>query len=1471
MYNINNEEVKQLAKLIVSNIKYEKKIIVAKDLMKDKDLTQIDAESEFKRAINTYIGQYRPTKILETGTYLGEGSTRIIIESLLQHHIDGFEFYTIEINPNYYITAEFNLAKRGLSNYVNLLNGLSVPKHLLPTYEQIQEYTVNNIEFNNIIIDHSESERALNYFRETNFNNLEDNLIDKVLMKFNYSPDFVLLDSAGHIGNIEFNYLISKVKSRCIIALDDANHLKHHKSYLQMIDDKRFNILIKSDEKFGFVIAEFNPFNSISNINTNTTFDFNNKDILIVRTDSIGDTILSIGMLKSIKEQFPYSKITVLIQQHLSEIYKLCPYINNTIEIVKDLFFRDEKYRIDLINTFLQYKFDYSINTIYSRDLLSDMFATAKNINYKIALNGDLSNNDEKTKSNYDGKYNLLVNSIKGNALEFNRHRDLLNAIGIHNYDALPWIWFDDKTIDFAENFYKSYQLDREKVIILFAGGQHSIRDYKYFDKGLNNVENIENFTVIAIGGEREYELHQEIFKGAKFKYLNLCGKLSLIESACLVYYSKLSIGTETSFSHIACAVEKPNITILGGGHFGRFLPYHQLSSIIYLPLDCYFCNWNCKFDKPYCIENIDPQLITKAVNDILNGKTGIIYKQLYNNEAKTTLDSKISLKEISNLNLVEVEVNNIIDTTPKVNIDNNIKVSAIVSIYKSERFMKGLMEDLVNQTLFQSGKLEIIMINSNSPENEFAIIEPYLNKFPNQIIYHKTKERETLYKAWNRGIELSKGKYITSANTDDRHRIDALELLSKCLDENPEYDLVYPDLIITEIENKTFSNTQSLLRYEFPDYNLGTVLSNSNFGAQPMWKKSVHNTIGYFDESYKIGGDYEFFIRLSKEFKPIHLRETLGLFLQGKDALSNKKNISDMMSEVDRTIKLHRRNIDLFKIYPMFSSNNKNLIDILAVLWDFGLLNMLSPYNDFELSIMYFNKCYELSKDTPYFNIVKDMYNNNMGIINIVSDQIKLGLNLWNKSKNDLKVIHNLKLFQSSTSKLYPIRYQASILDHPILVDARSAIGLYLDENMQIKRSDKITQFFWDVYFGNGGLEMTQNELINAQQLKPRSPKSFGYLKSYRFFAEYKHNNPPIKNLTSLSNAFWNRDYINKKNVLIKTPNAIGDSLAITVIVNNLKQYYPHLNIIVACGKNEAVIYENNPHINSIIKNNSYDTDILELNKDSLEIIDYNNILSKLPEYYNGISFLDIFANIAGFKLIDREYKYYIQNDEINKVKNLIKDSKMIFAIHLNTSKDIKRSYPHSNELVIELLNEYPDCLIINLGQLKLDIRDERVIDAAKLNLTLREQVALSSFATDFITIDSSFFHFAHNLFKKPTFAIFGPTNPDLVGNPFNTFYVIENRNLDCLHCYWTRDNDMKCMNELSPKEIIKQMKEKYKIGKYYSGTKVINYENEDYEEFIYNLYTTAKDGKKIIINDVSNKLPYFSNNWNGIELKRN
>ena len=162
--------------------------------------------------------------------------------------------------------------------------------------------------------------------------------------------------------------------------------------------------------------------------------------------------------------------------------------------------------------------------------------------------------------------------------------------------------------------------------------------------------------------------------------------------------------------------------------------------------------------------------------------------------------------------------------------------ITAIVSTYSAERFMRSCLEDLIAQTLFS--ETEVLVIDSGSPQGESAICLEYARKHP-QIKLIRT-EREPLYAAWNRAIPLARGKYLTNANTDDRHRSDSFEKLAAKLENSPEIVLAYGDQLTSTIENETFESciVRNTRRYNLPEFSHNTLMLGCLTGSQPMWRR---------------------------------------------------------------------------------------------------------------------------------------------------------------------------------------------------------------------------------------------------------------------------------------------------------------------------------------------------------------------------------------------------------------------------------------------------------------------------------------------------------------------------------------------------------------------------------------------------------------------------------------------------------
>jgi glycosyltransferase involved in cell wall biosynthesis len=221
------------------------------------------------------------------------------------------------------------------------------------------------------------------------------------------------------------------------------------------------------------------------------------------------------------------------------------------------------------------------------------------------------------------------------------------------------------------------------------------------------------------------------------------------------------------------------------------------------------------------------------------------------------------------------------------------MKVSAIVSLYKAREFVEACLIDLVNQSLYRAGGLEIVVIDSASPDDEGSVVREFQKSFAN-IVYHRTDERERLYQAWNRGVAIARGEYITNANADDRHHPECLEILARALDSNPRAQLVYADVFESQTPNESFSANSRRARYLYKEYFAPEALLHYQFGCQPLWRRGVHERVGLFSETMKAAGDWEFNLRfaLAGE-RAIHLPIPLGVFLARDTSISTQDDSS--------------------------------------------------------------------------------------------------------------------------------------------------------------------------------------------------------------------------------------------------------------------------------------------------------------------------------------------------------------------------------------------------------------------------------------------------------------------------------------------------------------------------------------------------------------------------------------------------
>ena len=217
--------------------------------------------------------------------------------------------------------------------------------------------------------------------------------------------------------------------------------------------------------------------------------------------------------------------------------------------------------------------------------------------------------------------------------------------------------------------------------------------------------------------------------------------------------------------------------------------------------------------------------------------------------------------------------------------------ISVIVSSYCAEAFMRECLTDLENQTMIQH--MEIIVVDAASPENERAIVSVFQERYQN-ITYLRTPARIGVYAAWNMALKLATGTYVTPFSTNDRLRPDAYELLARTLDEHQDVALVYGDTYLTTTPHQTFEHHQRAGIWQWPEYRYSDLRRRCLVGPHPMWRRSVHQDVGFFDESYVALGDQDFWLRLGASRQLLHIPEVTGLYWRSSDGLSNRPEVAN-------------------------------------------------------------------------------------------------------------------------------------------------------------------------------------------------------------------------------------------------------------------------------------------------------------------------------------------------------------------------------------------------------------------------------------------------------------------------------------------------------------------------------------------------------------------------------------------------
>jgi glycosyltransferase involved in cell wall biosynthesis len=248
--------------------------------------------------------------------------------------------------------------------------------------------------------------------------------------------------------------------------------------------------------------------------------------------------------------------------------------------------------------------------------------------------------------------------------------------------------------------------------------------------------------------------------------------------------------------------------------------------------------------------------------------------------------------------------------------------VSVIIPVYNAENYIDNTLRSIFNQS-FED--YEIIVIDDGSTDNTSNILKNYSDK----IIYIHQENSGGPSSPRNRGIKISRGKYIAIFDSDDLMFKDKLKRDVKILDNNTDVSLVFSNFIVLEndkpwplswFEKENVKEIMAYIpkkkidfntyRFERPIYR--EILKNNFIGTSTVvLRKNDIIDVGLFDESLVGAEDRDVWLRFCEAGKNFaYTTDALSYYRLIKTSLS--RQTKNTASRIDFYSRLLRNNLEV-------------------------------------------------------------------------------------------------------------------------------------------------------------------------------------------------------------------------------------------------------------------------------------------------------------------------------------------------------------------------------------------------------------------------------------------------------------------------------------------------------------------------------------------------------------------------------
>ena len=220
--------------------------------------------------------------------------------------------------------------------------------------------------------------------------------------------------------------------------------------------------------------------------------------------------------------------------------------------------------------------------------------------------------------------------------------------------------------------------------------------------------------------------------------------------------------------------------------------------------------------------------------------------------------------------------------------------VSIVLPTYNGAKYLPEAIESCLSQTY---AAWELIVVDDCSTDSTPGIIAEYA-AHDGRIRGIRHRKNLKLPGALNTGHAAAKGSYLSWTSDDNRFLPAAFEEMVRFLEQHPAIGLVYADSVAIDEAGNYLRDAPAEPASRLAYFNA--------LGACFLYRRRVYQVIGAYDADLFLAEDYDYWLRVHRQFEIAHLPRVLYQYRFHGDSLTSTHPAAAVRNTVERILRRH-------------------------------------------------------------------------------------------------------------------------------------------------------------------------------------------------------------------------------------------------------------------------------------------------------------------------------------------------------------------------------------------------------------------------------------------------------------------------------------------------------------------------------------------------------------------------------------